>query len=299
MPTIWMDTYSRDYLRKFPEWTYMLWTEKEIDAFGLKNREFYDREPKYAVKSDIVRFELLHRYGGIYVDADSVWVNDKDYGDLIQQSKETGMFVGVEPDIGFGTIYAGGIMGSVPEHEILTELVRNIKVRYERYGDIPARHVIAGPPYITETISQRNCEGVTIFPSMYFYPMFWAGIPDVQYHKRISVPRVCYSFQYGYTTSNLQDKIRSGNNRPAHAKTPHKELNGYCFFSQLDSPGHDLFHIPDKSVEELKEVCDHDDTCEGFNTNGWIKWKIVPEVEMSFLPFHFQTHQGLYVKTRA
>jgi mannosyltransferase OCH1-like enzyme len=115
-PKIWMDTYASDYMRRFPAWTYMLWTEEEIDAFGLENREFYEREPSYAVKSDIVRVELLCRYGGIYVDADSVWVNDKDYGDLIEQARDTGMFVGVEPDLGFGRIYAGGVMGSVPGH---------------------------------------------------------------------------------------------------------------------------------------------------------------------------------------
>jgi mannosyltransferase OCH1-like enzyme len=48
-----------------PGWDYRLWNEREIDAFGLVNRRAYDESTSYGVKSDLARYEILERLGGI------------------------------------------------------------------------------------------------------------------------------------------------------------------------------------------------------------------------------------------
>jgi len=45
------------------------WDDNNID-FDLINRELFDKTKNYGSKSDIFRFEVLNKYGGIYMDYD-------------------------------------------------------------------------------------------------------------------------------------------------------------------------------------------------------------------------------------
>ena len=59
----------------------MLWNEKEINKLTMINRTIYDLEPTLRGKSDIARYEILYQYGGIFLDADSYWI-EKENSDL-------------------------------------------------------------------------------------------------------------------------------------------------------------------------------------------------------------------------
>lgn len=39
-------------------WELRLWTNADVDAFGLENREAYDNAPNFGEKSDILRYEV-------------------------------------------------------------------------------------------------------------------------------------------------------------------------------------------------------------------------------------------------
>ena len=48
-----------------------IWTEKEVDAFKLQNKNHWvAAKNRFNQKSDIARYEILLRYGGVYVDTD-------------------------------------------------------------------------------------------------------------------------------------------------------------------------------------------------------------------------------------
>ena len=58
-----------------PRLHYRLWHEDAIDALGLRNDGIYRRylaEGLYDGAADVARIEILHRFGGVYTDADSV-----------------------------------------------------------------------------------------------------------------------------------------------------------------------------------------------------------------------------------
>lgn len=298
-PRLWMKTFYVDYIKAFPDWEYKLWTEKEIEELNMANKKYYDEEFKLAIKCDMVRYEILNKYGGIFVDADSVWINGKNFEELTKQAEETGLFMGLEPDLGFGKIYAIGVIGSVPNHPLLKILIDDLPERYEKYRNAIARHTIAGPCYVTDTIKKYNFDKITVFHPIYFYPMFWGIIDDIHFHKKINLPPQSYTFQYGYSTCNLSKKINEApdDEPPEYPKIPHQELEGYKFYSHFDSPGNDLIHFPHRTPEELKKICDQNDNYVGFNTTGWVKAKIVPENDMEYIPYIFKTNQGLYVKT--
>src|SRR5262249_19779423 len=59
----------RSWSEQHSGWEYRLWTEQNI-PWPLRNQAQFDASPQYCGKSDILRYELLLRFGGIYVDAD-------------------------------------------------------------------------------------------------------------------------------------------------------------------------------------------------------------------------------------
>jgi mannosyltransferase OCH1-like enzyme len=54
--------------KKHPNWEYRLWTEDNLP--NLKNQHAFDVSDNYPQKADILRYELLEQFGGVYVDAD-------------------------------------------------------------------------------------------------------------------------------------------------------------------------------------------------------------------------------------
>jgi mannosyltransferase OCH1-like enzyme len=64
----------------------VLWDDENIlelfDEFPTMLK-IYNIEPTYNGKSDLLRYLILYKYGGIYVDADTVWVNKKSFNNLL------------------------------------------------------------------------------------------------------------------------------------------------------------------------------------------------------------------------
>jgi len=53
-----------------PDWEYYLWTDKDIEDFPWINKTLFDAAKNPGMKSDIWRYEIIYRYGGVYVDCD-------------------------------------------------------------------------------------------------------------------------------------------------------------------------------------------------------------------------------------
>ncbi len=73
------------------------------------------------------------------------------------------------------------------------------------------------------------------------------------------------------------------------------ELEGYKFYSLMDSYGHDSGSYGRLSIQELKAICDKNGDA-GFNTLGWIKHTITQEKDFINLPNTTNPADGLYVK---
>ena len=224
-PDIWMDTFKIDYIKKNPDYKYILWNEENIDPlfedFPIY-KQVYNLEDSYNGKSDILRYLILYVHGGIYVDADSVWVNDKSLDDLLEVVNESLVFVAKIPDYEtitkkskkFLNTITGGVMGSSKNNSLMKLLIEGIEsyiirkwqnnkiahVDYNRKKKIHGPCQLIGPLYLNKILKDKN---ITIFPSKYFYPILWHGITDPQMHKKMDIPKESYMFQYGYTTNNF------------------------------------------------------------------------------------------------
>ena len=61
--------YQRTWLTYNPGWKLQLWTEENLPP-DLERREVYEKLRVPAERADILRVELLWRFGGVYIDTD-------------------------------------------------------------------------------------------------------------------------------------------------------------------------------------------------------------------------------------
>ena len=208
IPWKWINSIKIDFIKKHPEWKYYLWTDKEVNKFTFKNKKEYELENTYAGKSDILRYEILNKYGGIYIDADSYWLG-KELDDLINQTNYTGFFCGIEcsknknkslkcqSDYGL----ANGVIGSSKKNPIINYLVNSISKNYFKCKNQPA-YKTTGPYFFDQILHYFN---ITIFPYYYFYPVYWHEIESLNISIKEQKKKFPNSYltQFGYTTNNL------------------------------------------------------------------------------------------------
>lgn len=154
---------QQSWIKNHPNWEYKLWTEKEVIEFKLKNLELYNSTNNYGEKSDIVRYEILYRIGGIYVDCDFECL--KSFENIIHLCD---FFAGV----GYGSnpIILSGIIGSIPGHPILKTCIEDIKKEnnIENYIEILNRTSIF---YFTRCFFKSFTSKSIIFPVTFLYPL--------------------------------------------------------------------------------------------------------------------------------
>ena len=56
--------------QQHPGWIIKIWADEDVEPFGLRNKEAFNRTTNFGQKSDIFRYEILYRFGGVYVDID-------------------------------------------------------------------------------------------------------------------------------------------------------------------------------------------------------------------------------------
>jgi inositol phosphorylceramide mannosyltransferase catalytic subunit len=207
VPWKWINSFKEDFMKKHPEWKYYLWTDKEVAKLNLVNKTHYDNEKGYNGKADILRYELLYKFGGIYIDADSYWLG-LDLGDLIKQTNYTGFFAAIENKEKCNKCLANGVMGSSVNNPIAKYLVDIMNKQYNthiRDYAVVGPWLTVGPYYIDQILYKFN---ITVFPDYYFYPIYWASknkssqIIPIEEQKKL-YPN-SYMTQYGYSTNNLK-----------------------------------------------------------------------------------------------
>jgi mannosyltransferase OCH1-like enzyme len=161
--------YMDSWITNHPDWKYQIWSEDNL--LDLEHEELYANALHIApghegqLKSDIARYEILLRCGGVYVDCDfeSKRPIDKllDSVTCFVAWEETGQWLN------------NAIMGAVPEHPFLRALVDGLPEQIDRMGYQGLRpNVITGPQYLTGVYKARRNE-VTVFDKDLFYPYLW------------------------------------------------------------------------------------------------------------------------------
>lgn len=143
-PTYLMHTWQE----KHPGWEYHLWTDRNRPLLTAEAN--YQRIKSYTMKSDILRYELLYRYGGIYADCDTWCLKPLDH--LMEEELAL-----IEDQYWYrlrGWMW-NGLMLARPGHPLMGLLCVYLKHVYIRD---PHAHgmMITGPKKVTEFLKQGN-----------------------------------------------------------------------------------------------------------------------------------------------
>lgn len=155
-----------------PDWEYKLWTNADVEALEFENKKYYDQAENWGEKADILRLELLHQFGGLYVDVDQKCFKSFD---VLHHTCD--FYVGIHQ---LSLILrrhnklriANGVIAAVPGHPIIKHAVDQIK-NNRHHKQLLMR---AGPDYFTKIAKEKfkvseQLGNVDVFlPANYFYP---------------------------------------------------------------------------------------------------------------------------------
>lgn len=152
------------WMKYHPDWTFCFWRLDNLPQEINLSIKTALLDPSFSItpKSDILRFEILRIFGGIYVDTDMECL--KSFDNL----RENNLFAGYEDD--HETI-CPSVIGCSPNNEImkklsLISLENAFNAGYKLSNSKP--HKITGVKPFTD-ICNDNLEQVKIYPKHLFY----------------------------------------------------------------------------------------------------------------------------------
>jgi mannosyltransferase OCH1-like enzyme len=180
--------YGEVWRQLMPHWDLRLWTEANL-PHEIINRAEFDGAPAndaHRWRSDILRLDLLLRYGGVYVDADTEPLRALD--PLLDG---VGCFMAWSPnrDRHGREVLTNATIGAIPWHQFIQELVNEIPASVRRRpGGRTAQ--VTGPYHLDRVWRSKLWPDVTVYPSHVFYPQ------TAQENYAGKVPNLSRSFMW-------------------------------------------------------------------------------------------------------
>lgn len=157
--------YAQSWIENNPGFTYKLWTDKELAIYPMVNRDLYNAAINYGERSDIARYEILYREGGLYVDTDFECIRSFE-----QLHHYYDFYIGMQP-LDTGHIQLGsGLIGAAPGHPLLHAVLKELQDNGHEQERIVLK---TGPLFLTKLFCLKAPDlfnPIIALPSTYFYP---------------------------------------------------------------------------------------------------------------------------------
>jgi hypothetical protein len=178
---------------KNPSFIYILWNEEE---FAKRKMEFICQSKiikmkEIAGKVDIMRWEILYKYGGVFIDADSICVEPLDEemfldGFGVDTDKGYDGFAPFENESCRRGLISNAIMGFVPRHPLCRDIIINILTDPNTDANINTTRAwfSVGPALFTRFLETGKYPTVFKYPSYIFSPHHFTG-DKYRGHKKV------------------------------------------------------------------------------------------------------------------
>jgi inositol phosphorylceramide mannosyltransferase catalytic subunit len=160
--------YMDGWARMHPGWEHRVWTDENLPA--MRNRDLYDRAEEltpYAnvgqFRADLLRYELLWSFGGVYVDVDFECLEPID-----ELTAGLEAFAAWEVQDRW---IANGIMGAEPAHPFIDRLITGLPASVAHHRGLRP-NVSTGPQYLTG-LWRRHRDELTVLDANLFYPYLY------------------------------------------------------------------------------------------------------------------------------
>lgn len=158
-----------------PNWEHVLWDDASLD--WLINQDLFDRAGEIVgpgevgqLRADIARIEILHRYGGVYIDCD------------MEPRRPLDPLLEVEAFAGFEDAERrwvnNAVVGSVAGHPFLATLIEQMpgSIAAAQRAGVRRPNRFSGPQFVTPIWSNWFRETVVVHPHTHFYPYLWSEL---------------------------------------------------------------------------------------------------------------------------
>jgi inositol phosphorylceramide mannosyltransferase catalytic subunit len=152
------ERFAETFAEHHPAWEMRLWSERDFAELAIGDAE-RERARTHSELSNLVRYEVLHRHGGVYVDTD-----------VECRRALTPLLRGVE---GFAALETPGrvgtaVLGAVPGHPTFARAARLTRQTLGSGVHSPDAN---GPGLLSLILEQEA--GLAILPAGMFYPYLW------------------------------------------------------------------------------------------------------------------------------
>jgi hypothetical protein len=153
-----------DTARKFhPDWQIMIWQDP-VQPDGFKLARYWEEARSGAQVADLIRIEVLWKYGGVYLDSDLIV-----HRPLDELAEACGFFIASED----GQVLTNAAFGSTVGHPALADMIDELD-RHPPDWSLPP-NVTTGPCFFTRILETRK--DITVLPRETFYPYNWNEKP--------------------------------------------------------------------------------------------------------------------------
>ena len=165
--------YLFDHLNKWisllPDWEIMLWTNNDMTTkhFPLNIIYLLDKVKMGAQKADIMRYFIMEKYGGVYMDADVE--PHSCLNPLINQLPEAEVILCHDMELTWNYISIG-FFASIPNHslfKIACDLCNSVKINTGGDIYIHTGHALLGNAL--NLFVKKQEPSIFLLPSKYFY----------------------------------------------------------------------------------------------------------------------------------
>ena len=134
---------------KHPDWEYWFWTDADARAFMVdlypSYLELYDNYPIDIERVDIVRYFILHQFGGVYADLDMESINSLEplfykYPCVLSQEPRAHPILDTNTD----ALVCNAFLACSPQHDFFTKLIKNTKL----FSQLHSAMDRSGPHYV-------------------------------------------------------------------------------------------------------------------------------------------------------
>lgn len=159
-----------------PGYEIKIWTDSDVKDFAWSDphsKVFFESGKNWAEKSDILRFEILYQFGGVYSDTDALCMKSID--DLMKN--DLTFFAGLESNKikRFGRPLVGcSVMGAAKNSPVIKRCL-DFSQTVEEAPTIH-QHLRSGPGPTSKAsyeALENGAKDVLILPCSYLYPMPW------------------------------------------------------------------------------------------------------------------------------
>lgn len=116
--------FSETWRQYHPDWKIKIWNKEDILKENFPSIDLFFLARSYAEQADIARYEIIHRYGGLYVDTDiECFAN---FDDLHHKYD---FYINMEPPAlnKKQVTIANNMIAAVPNHPVLARTLTNIR----------------------------------------------------------------------------------------------------------------------------------------------------------------------------